>query len=99
MVYWSRISPGSALWLLATANEPQERRGLPRLPPPSETGQAPSLQKVSRAPSQRLRANSQQRPYIPPSKIFFDRYRSAESGISVTTRFPAPRRLAISTAA
>src|ERR1041385_1261499 len=29
-------------------------------------------------------------PYSPPSKIFFDRYRSAESGITVTTRFPFP---------
>src|SRR5437762_1859636 len=27
---------------------------------------------------------------IPPSKIFFDKYRSAESGITVTMRFPAP---------
>src|SRR5208282_6596542 len=39
------------------------------------------------------------RLYTPPSKIFFDKYRSAESGISVTTRFPAPSRFAICTAA
>jgi hypothetical protein len=47
-------------------------------------------------------ANDQQRKaplYIPPSNIFFDKYRSAESGINVTTRFPAPSRFAISTAA
>ena len=30
------------------------------------------------------------RDQIPPSKIFFDKYRSAESGMMVTTRFPAP---------
>src|SRR5438067_5848798 len=36
---------------------------------------------------------------IPPSKIFFDKYRSAESGIIVTTRFPAPSRFAICIAA
>src|SRR5213078_2164487 len=35
----------------------------------------------------------------PPSKIFFDKYRSAESGIIVTTRFPAPSRFAICIAA
>jgi hypothetical protein len=35
---------------------------------------------------------------IPPSKIFFDKYLSAESGIIVTTRFPGPRRFAIWTA-
>src|SRR5436305_8681870 len=36
---------------------------------------------------------------IPPSKIFFDKYRSAESGIIVTTRFPAPSRFATCSAA
>src|SRR5436190_10086012 len=36
---------------------------------------------------------------IPPSKIFFDKYRSAESGITVTTRFPGPSRFAICNAA
>src|SRR5258706_8530347 len=37
--------------------------------------------------------------YIPPSKTFFDKYRSAESGIIVTTRFPAPSRRATTSAA
>src|ERR1700688_376126 len=36
---------------------------------------------------------------IPPSKIFFDKYRSAESGIIVATLFPALSRRATSSAA
>src|SRR5262249_32097307 len=32
--------------------------------------------------------------HIPPSKMFLDKYRSAASGMMVTTRLPAPSRLA-----
>src|SRR5260370_11627358 len=36
-------------------------------------------------------------PQIPPSKIHFDKYRSADSGITVTPLFPPPSHCSTST--
>src|SRR5712691_7279 len=47
-----------------------------------------SLRHSARANDQRPTTNDGS--HIPPSKMCLDKYRSAESGMIVTTRFPAP---------